>query len=89
MEPPEIRVPGDSTGETNTFAPVVGPAENALLGGPTDARAMVTRDEWGGCAGAVCKLCGAFTEDWFYFDGKTGYCRCNDCRRKAVPDGTA
>ena len=29
---------------------------------------------------AVCILCGQITSDWWYYDGVTKTCKCNDCR---------
>jgi hypothetical protein len=29
-----------------------------------------------------CEECGRITSDWWSYDGKTGKCKCNDCRRK-------
>jgi len=37
----------------------------------------------------VCEICGRKTNDWWYYDGKTGTCRCQDCKRqgKTQPGG--
>jgi len=30
---------------------------------------------------AVCEICGQVTSDWWYHDGATNTCRCNDCKK--------
>jgi hypothetical protein len=27
-------------------------------------------------------FCGRETEDWWWFDGRTGQCKCEDCREQ-------
>jgi len=29
----------------------------------------------------ICEICGEETNDWWYYDGKTGKCRCRKCQR--------
>lgn len=37
----------------------------------------------------ICEICGRKTNDWWCYDGKTGTCRCQDCKRqgKTQPEG--
>lgn len=30
----------------------------------------------------ICEICGEETNDWWYYDGKTGKCRCRECQRQ-------
>lgn len=33
---------------------------------------------------AVCELCGVLTQEWWFFDGKRGVCRCSACYKAGV-----
>lgn len=37
----------------------------------------------------ICEICGKKTRHWWCYDGKTGMCRCQDCKRqgKEKPEG--
>lgn len=37
----------------------------------------------------ICEICGRKTDDWWYYNGKTGTCLCNDCKQqgKTEPEG--
>lgn len=37
----------------------------------------VPEDKWG-----VCEICGERTNEWWDYDGKTGTCKCNKCKKK-------
>jgi hypothetical protein len=70
--------PAQGPQEPQQIREVVKPGWMALLETPTKPSGEL--EQHAGHQEAVCEICGTKTTDWWYFDGKTGRCRCRTCR---------
>lgn len=62
-----------------TLTPENFPASKTEKRTPSQESSYVVHvgNDWG-----ICEFCGEKTKDWWFFDGKTGMCKCRKCRRE-------